>query len=104
MGQETKTLPKSQRIYPKVAYVLKETLQALPDPVQPDFGGILIDDIVPGWGEFFQELENFVKQIKGYISNSQTFIDEMIAMIAQIEAYLGYLIKLIDKFLELISS
>ena len=100
VGIETKGLPQNQRVYPKQAFILKETLQALPKPVQPDFGGILIDDIVPGWGEFFQELENFVKQIKGYISNSQTFIDEMIAMIAQIEAYLQHLIDLINKFLE----
>ena len=99
-GQETKNNPQNTRIYPKVAYVLKETLQELPDPVPPDFGGILIDDIVPGWGEFFQELENFVRSIKGYISRSDTFIQEMIDMIAQIEAYLQYLVDLIDKFLE----
>ena len=100
IGQETKELPKNQRVYPKVAYVLQEVLQELPDPVPPDFGGMLIDDVVPGWGEFFQELENFVKQIKGYISNSGTFIQEMIDMIAEIEAYLNHLVELIDKFLE----
>ena len=100
IGQETKELPKNQRVYPKVAYVLQEVLQELPAPVPPDFGGMLIDDVVPGWGEFFQELENFVKQIKGYISNSGTFIQEMIDMIAEIEAYLNHLVELIDKFLE----
>ena len=75
-------------------------MEKLPDPVQPDFAGILIDDIVPGWGEFFNELENFVKQIKGYISGSATFVQEMIDMIADIEAYLQHLVDLIDKFLE----
>ena len=99
IGAHTKELPVTQRIYPKVAFVLKEKLEALPKPVPPDFGGILIDDIVPGWGEFFQELENFVKSIKGYISRSDTFIQEMIDMILKIEAYLEYLVALIDKFL-----
>ena len=99
IGAHTKELPETQRIYPKIAFVQKEKLEALPKPVPPDFGGILIDDIVPGWGEFFQELENFVKSIKGYISRSDTFIQEMIDMILKIEAYLEYLVALIDKFL-----
>ena len=100
IGVHTKNYPKSERIYPKVAFVQKETLEALPDAVQPDFAGILIDDIVPGWGEFFQELENFVHQVKGYITGASEFIQEMIDMILEIEAYLQHLIDLIDKFLE----
>ena len=100
IGAETKEAPKVSRTYPKIAYVLKETLTALPKPNPPDFGGILIDDLVPGWGEFFQELENFVKSIKGYISTSSEFVQEMIDMIAGIEAYLQSLIDLIDKFLD----
>ena len=100
IGIHTKEKPKPNRIYSKVATVQQETLEKLPDAVQPDFAGILIDDIVPGWGEFFNELENFVKQIKGYISGSATFVQEMIDMIADIEAYLQHLVDLIDKFLE----
>ena len=100
IGIHTKEKPKPNRIYSKVATVQQEILEALPDAVQPDFGGILIDNIVPGWGEFFQELENFVKSIKGYISGSATFVQEMIDMIADIEAYLQHLVDLIDKFLE----
>jgi len=99
VGQATWEGPKNQRIYPKTGMVQIETLTELPKSVPPDFSGILIDDVVPGWGEFFQELENFVKQIKGYISNSATFIQEMIDMIAEVEAFLQHLIDLIDKFL-----
>ena len=100
VGAETVTLPKNLRVYPKIGKVLVETLQVLPDSTPPDFDGIQIKDIVPGWGEFFQELENFVKQIKGMIIDSTGFIQEMINMLAQIEDFLEHLIKLIDKFLE----
>ena len=99
VGQETTTAPKNQRVYPKLAKVLVETLQVLPDSVPPDFDGILIKDIVPGWGEFFQTLENFVKQLKGVISDSSQLIQDMIDMIAEIEEFLQYLIDIIDKFL-----
>jgi len=77
-----------------------EKLMILPDSTPPDFGGIKIKDIVPGWGEFFQLLENFVLQLKGMISDSGAFIQDMIDMIKQVEAFLEYLIKLIDEFLK----
>jgi len=99
VGQETTTSPKNQRVYPKFAKVLVETLQVLPDSTPPDFDGILIKDIVPGWGEFFQTLENFVKQLKGVITDSGSLIQDMIDMIAEIEEFLQYLIDIIDKFL-----
>ena len=99
VGQETTTAPKNQRLYPKYAKVLVETLQVLPDSTPPDFDGIQIKDIVPGWGEFFQTLENFVKQLKGVITDSGSLIQDMIDMIAEIEEFLQYLIDIIDKFL-----
>ena len=100
VGQDTVGMPDTLRVYPKIGKVLIETLQVLPDSTPPDFDGILIKDIVPGWGEFFQELENFVKQIKGAISDSNAFIQDIIDMIAEIEAFLQHLIDIIDKFLE----
>ena len=45
-GQETTELPKEQRIYPKIGKVAFQRLHALPKPVPPDFGGIMIKDIV----------------------------------------------------------
>jgi len=99
-GQDTTELPKASRIYPKVAIVAMEKLMVLPDSTPPDFGGIKIKDIVPGWGEFFQILENFVLQLKGMISDSSAFIQDMIDMIKQVEAFLEYMIKLIDEFLK----
>ena len=99
-GGDTTELPKELRIYPKVGLVAMEKLMILPDSTPPDFGGIQIKDIVPGWGEFFQILENFVLQLKGMISDSGAFIQDMIDMIKQVEAFLEYLIKLIDEFLK----
>ena len=100
VGQGTTELPGRWRVYPKVAKVAKETLMVLPESTQPDFGGIQIKDIVPGWGEFFQMLENFVLQLKGMISDSTAFIQDMIDMIAQIEEFLQHIIDLIDEFLK----
>ena len=99
-GGDTTELPKELRIYPKVAIVAMEKLMILPDSTPPDFGGIQIKDIVPGWGEFFQLLENFVLQLKGMISDSAAFIQDMIDMIKQVEEFLQYLIDLIDEFLK----
>ena len=99
-GQGTTQSPHSDRIYPKIAKVAKETLIVLPDSIQPDFGGIQIKDIVPGWGEFFQILENFVLQLKGMISDSAGFIQDMIDMLAQVQEFLEHLIDLIDEFLK----
>jgi len=99
-GNETTELPKASRIYPKVAIVAMEKLMVIPESTPPDFGGIQIKDIVPGWGEFFQLLENFVLQLKGMISDSSGFIQDMIDMIKQVQEFLEYLIKLIDEFLK----
>jgi len=99
-GQNTVELEKDQRIYPKIGKVAFEILQTLPDSTPPDFDGILIKDIVPGWGEFFSELENFVIQIQGYISNSAGFIQDMIDQLGEIQDFLEHLIETIDEFLE----
>ena len=99
-GIDTTELPKTSRRYPKVAIVAMEKLMILPDSTPPDFGGIQIKDIVPGWGEFFQLLENFVLQLKGMISDSSAFIQDMIDMIKRVQEFLEYLIKLIDEFLK----
>ena len=49
--------------------VSMEKLAVLPDSTPPDFGGIQIKEIIPGWGEFFQTLENFVLQLKGILTS-----------------------------------
>jgi hypothetical protein len=102
-GKNTVTKPKADRVYCKLGKVGMEKLAILPDSTPPDFGGIQIKDIVPMWGEFFQLLENFVKQLKGMISDSVAFIQDMIDMIAGIEKFLADLVKTIETFLEFFS-
>ena len=99
-GQDTVGLPPPARVYPKVGKVSMEKLAVLPDSTPPDFGGIQIKEIIPGWGEFFQTLENFVLQLKGMISDSAAFIQDMIDMIKGIEKFLQDLIDAIVEFLE----
>jgi len=99
-GQDTVGLPPPARVYPKVGKVSMEKLAVLPDSTPPDFGGIQIKEIIPGWGEFFQTLENFVLQLKGMISDSAAFIQDMIDMIKGIEKFLEDLIAAIVDFLE----
>jgi len=100
VGKDTTELPRDRRIYPKTGKVGMEKLAELPDSTPPDFGGIQIKDLIPGWGEFFQILENFVKQLKGMISDSAAFIQDIIDMIKDIEKFLGELVATIEGFLE----
>jgi hypothetical protein len=51
-GQDTVGLPPPARVYPKTGKVSMEKLAVLPDSTPPDFGGIQIKEIIPGWGEF----------------------------------------------------
>ena len=102
-GVNTTTLPGSKRIYAKSGKVAMEKLTVLPDATDPNFGGIQMKDIIPGWGEFFQILENFVKQLQGMISDSAAFIQDMIDMIKGIEKFLEDLVKTIEDFLKFFS-
>ena len=102
-GKSTVTLPGPRRIYPKLAKVGMEKLAELPDSTKPDFNGIQIQHLIPAWGDFFQILENFVKQLKGMISDSAAFIQDIIDMIKDIEKFLEELVKTILEFLEFFS-
>ena len=102
-GKHTVTFPQPRRIYPKLAKVGMEKLAELPDSTKPDFNGIQIQHLIPAWGDFFQILENFVKQLKGMISDSAAFIQDIIDMIKDIEKFLEELVKTITEFLEFFS-
>ena len=99
-GKNTTTAPPPYRIYPKCGKVGMEKLAALPDSTPPDFSGIQIQHLIPAWGDFFSMLENFVKQLKGMISDAAAFIQDMIDMIKDIEKFLEDLVKIIVEFLE----
>jgi hypothetical protein len=102
-GKHTVELPPVHRIYAKLGKVAMEKLAELPDSTPPDFSGIQIQHLIPAWGDFFQMLENFVKQLKGMISDSAAFIQDIIDMIKDIEKFLEDMVKLIEEFLEFFS-
>ena len=102
-GKHTVELPQVHRIYAKLGKVAMEKLAELPDSTPPDFSGIQIQHLIPAWGDFFQMLENFVKQLKGMISDSAAFIQDIIDMIKDIEKFLADMVKLIEEFLEFFS-
>ena len=102
-GKNTVELHPIKRIYPKCGKVAMEKLAELPDSTPPDFSGIQIQHLIPAWGDFFQMLENFVKQLKGMISDSAAFIQDIIDMIKDIEKFLEDMVKLIEEFLEFFS-
>ena len=103
VGSETTTYPKPRRKYAKTGKIAREKLAELPDSIPPDFAGIQIKDIIPGWGEFFEILENFVKQLKGLAIDSAGMIQDLIDMILGIEKFLEDLVKIITEFLEFFS-
>ena len=102
-GINTVNSPHVDRVYPKCGKVGMEKLAGIPDATDPNFQGIQIKNIIPGWGEFFQQLENFVKQLKGMISDSAAFIKDIIDMIKDVEKFLEDLVKTITEFLEFFS-
>ena len=101
-GQNTTTKRKGGRIYPKcgkVGFTKLEFVKSTP----PDFGTLQMKEIIPYWGDFFQLLENFVKQIQEMISDSVAFIQDMIDMIKGVEKWLEDLVKTIEEFLKFFS-
>ena len=103
-GINTRTGPEGERVYSKTAKVMREKLELPPESTPPDFDGIAIKNIIPGWADFFQTLENFVIQLKGMVTDSVGMIQDLIDLIKGIEAFLGQMIAIIDKFLKFFSE
>ena len=103
-GINTRTGPEGERVYSKTAKVMREKLELPPESTPPDFDGIAIKNIIPGWADFFQTLENFVIQLKGMVTDSVGMIQDLIDLIKGVEAFLGEMIAIIDKFLKFFSE
>jgi hypothetical protein len=103
-GINTRTGPEGERVYSKTAKVMREKLELPPESTPPDFDGIAIKNIIPGWADFFQTLENFVIQLKGMVTDSVGMIQDLIDLIKGVEAFLGEMIAIITKFLKFFSE
>jgi hypothetical protein len=102
-GEETRYFPKNKRIFSKCGVITMQKLEVPTESITPDFGGIQIKTIIPYWAEFFEMLEGFILQVKGFIATSTEFIQDMIDAIEEIIKFLDDMISTIEDFLKFFS-
>lgn len=90
----------SKRIYPKYGTVAMQALESPPDATPPNFEGIQIGQMIPGWNDTFEMIEGYIQQVKGYIATSTEFIDDMIETLEGLIDFIEDLIKTIQDFLK----
>ena len=77
-----------------------QSLESPPDATPPNFEGIQIGQMIPGWNDAFELIEGYVEQVKGYIATSTEFIQDMIDSLNDLIEFLEDLIKAIQDFLK----
>ena len=90
----------SKRIYPKYGTVAMQRLEHPKESTAPDFKGIQIGQMIPGWTEVFEKIEGYIGVVKSYIATSADFIQDMIDALNELIEYLENLIKAIQAFLK----
>ena len=90
----------SKRIYPKYGTVAMQRLEHPQESISPDFKGIQIGQMIPGWNEVFERIEGYIGVVKSYIATSADFIQDMIDALNELIEYLENLIKAIQDFLK----
>ena len=98
--QAKKATAPSRRIYPKYGTVAMQKLENPEDSTAPDFKGIQIGQMIPGWTDVFEKIEGYINLVKGYIATSSEFINDMIETLEDLIAFLEDLIKAIEDFLK----
>jgi len=89
-----------KRIYPKYGIIALEKLVVPRESIKPDFQGIAIGQMIPMWNQVFEYLEGYISQVKGFVTTSSSFIDDMIDTINGMVQFLDELIETILKFLK----
>ena len=74
---------------------------AAPDSIHPDWTSIKIKDVIPLYGDFFDEIIQFAEQIKGFAADGAEMIDRFIKLIDETIAEFEKIIKKIQAFLQL---
>ncbi len=90
----------TSRVYPKYGTVAMQSLESPPDATPPNFEGIQIGQMIPGWNDAFELIEGYIEQVKGYIATSTEFIQDMIDSLNDLIEFLEDLIKAIQDFLK----
>jgi len=74
---------------------------AAPDSIHPDWTSIKIKDVIPLYGDFFDEIIQFAEQIKGFAADGAEMIDRFIKLIDETIKEFETIIKKIQAFLQL---
>jgi len=89
-----------KRIYPKYGIIALEKLVVPMESIKPDFQGIAIGQMVPMWNQVFEYIEGYISQVKGFVTTSSSFIDDMIDTINGMVEFLDELVETILEFLK----
>ena len=72
-----------------------------PESIHPDWTSIKIKDVIPLYGDFFDEIIQFAEGLKGYAAGADTFILRIIKLIDDTIAEFEIIVNKIKAFLQL---
>ena len=72
-----------------------------PDSIHPDWTSIKIKDVIPHYGDFFDEIIQFAEGLKGYAAAADEFIARIIKLIDDTIAEFEEIVNKIKAFLQL---
>ena len=75
-----------------------------PDSIHPDWTSIKIKDVIPLYGDFFDEIIQFAEGLKGYAAGADTFILRIIKLIDDTIAEFEEIVNKIKAFLKLFTD
>jgi hypothetical protein len=77
---------------------------AAPDSIHPDWTSIKIKDVIPHYGDFFDEIIQFAEGLKGYAAAADEFIARIIKLIDDTIAEFEEIVNKIKAFLALFTT
>jgi len=75
-----------------------------PDSIHPDWTSIKIKDVIPHYGDFFDEIIQFAEGLKGYAAGADEFIARIIKLIDDTIKEFEEIVNKIKAFLQIIAD
>ena len=75
-----------------------------PDSIHPDWTSIKIKDVIPHYGDFFDEIIQFAEGLKGYASGADEYIARIIKLIDDTIAEFEEIVNKIKAFLQIFAQ
>ena len=75
-----------------------------PDSIHPDWTSIKIKDVIPHYGDFFDDIIQFAEGLKGYASGADEYIARIIKLIDDTIAEFEEIVNTIKAFLKLFTT